>query len=127
MEEVKRPPGRLKIAMMRKDHVGAALHPECLAAVEKAGKLCESLGHVVEEAYPDLDFDELRPSIRLIISTNTARDLSKRWQNLGRARMSRTSRPLPGWYLTAASRLRVLLTWRRSPRSTRPAASSRHF
>jgi len=47
--------------------------------------LCESLGHVVEEAYPDLDFDELRPSIRLIISTNTARNLSKRWQMLGRA------------------------------------------
>jgi amidase len=85
VEEIKRPPGRLKIAMMRKDHVGAAPHPECLAAVEKAGKLCESLGHVVEETYPDLDFDELRPSIRLIISTNTARDLSKRWQNLGRA------------------------------------------
>jgi amidase len=85
VEEIKRPPGRLKIAMMRKDHVGAALHPECLAAVEKAGKLCESLGHVVEETYPDLDFDELRPSIRLIISTNTARNLSKRWQNLGRA------------------------------------------
>jgi amidase len=62
VKEVKRPPGRLKIAMMRKDHIGVALHPECLAAVEKAGKLCESLGHLVEEAYPDLDFDELRPS-----------------------------------------------------------------
>src|SRR5262252_3213273 len=66
VEEIKRPPGRLKIAMMRKDHIGAELHPECLAAVESATKLCESLGHVVEEAYPDLDFDELRPSIRLI-------------------------------------------------------------
>jgi amidase len=84
-EEIKHPPGMLKIAMMRKDHLGAALHPECLAAVENAGKLCESLGHVVEEAYPDLDFDELRPSIRLIISANTARNLSKRWQVLGRS------------------------------------------
>ena len=75
MEAIKHPPGMLNIAMMRKDHVGAALHPECLAAVEKAVKLCASLGHVVEEAYPDLDFDKLRPSIRLIISTNTARNL----------------------------------------------------
>ena len=65
VEEINRPPGRLKIAMMRKDHLGAALHPECVAAVERAGKLCESLGHVVEEAYPDLDFGELMPSIRV--------------------------------------------------------------
>ena len=85
VEEIKRSPGRLKIAMMRKDHLGAALHPECVAAVEKSGKLCESLGHVVEEAYPDLDFEELGPSIRVIMSTNTARNLSKRWQVLGRA------------------------------------------
>jgi amidase len=66
VEAIKHPPGRLKIAM-------------------KAGKLCESLGHVVEEAYPDLDFDVLRPNIRLIISANTARNLSKRWQVLGRS------------------------------------------
>jgi amidase len=45
-EEIKRPPGRLKIALMRKDHLGDALHPECLAAVEKTAKLCESLGHM---------------------------------------------------------------------------------
>jgi amidase len=36
-EEIKHPPGRLKIARMRKDHVGAALHPECLTAVSTAG------------------------------------------------------------------------------------------
>src|SRR5262249_23258430 len=53
--------------------------------VEKAGKLCESLGHVVEEAYADLAFDELMPSIRAIMSANTARNLSNRWQVLGRA------------------------------------------
>jgi Asp-tRNA(Asn)/Glu-tRNA(Gln) amidotransferase A subunit family amidase len=85
LDEIKRPPRQLKIAVMRKDYVGNALHPECLVAVDKAAKLCESLSHVVEEAYPDLNFDELRPSIRLIISTNTARNLRKRWQMLGRA------------------------------------------
>src|SRR6266571_2084041 len=84
-EEIKRPPGRLKIALMRKDHRGAALHPECLAAVERTAKLCESLGHAVEEACPDLDFAELRPSNRLVASANTARNLGKRWQALGRA------------------------------------------
>jgi Asp-tRNA(Asn)/Glu-tRNA(Gln) amidotransferase A subunit family amidase len=85
LDEIKRPARQLKIAVMRKDYVGGALHPECLAAVDKAAKLCESLGHVVEEAYPDLNLHELMSSIRLIISTNTARNLSKRWQMLGRA------------------------------------------
>jgi amidase len=84
-EEIVRPPGRLKIALMRKDHRGVALHPECLAAVEKAAKLCESLGHGVEEAYPDLDLRELRPHNRVLSNVNTARALTRRWQALGRA------------------------------------------
>jgi amidase len=84
-EEMMRPPGRLKIALMRKDHRGGTLHPECLAAVESAGKLCESVGHVVEEVSPDLDLRELRPHNRLISNASTARGLTRRWQALGRA------------------------------------------
>ena len=84
-EEIARPPERLKIALMRKDHRGGALHPECRAAVEATGKLCESLGHVVEEAAPDLDLRDLRPNNRLISNAATARGLTRRWQALGRA------------------------------------------
>jgi amidase len=84
-EEIARPPGRMKIALMRKDHRGIALHPECLTAVEKAAKLCESLGHAVEEAYPGLDLRELRPHNRVLSNANTARALTRRWQALGRA------------------------------------------
>ena len=84
-EQMKRPPGKLRIALMRKDHYGAAPHPECLAAIEKAAKLCESLGHAVEEAYPDLSMADLRPSNRTLSGANTTRGLGKRWQALGRA------------------------------------------
>jgi amidase len=83
-EEIARPPARLKIALMRKDYRGDALHPECLAAVERAAKLCESLGHAVEEAYPDLNLADLRPNNRVVANANTARALAKRWQALGR-------------------------------------------
>ena len=54
-DEVGRSPGRLRIAMMRRDHRGIGLHPECVKAVENAANLCESLGHIVEEAAPDID------------------------------------------------------------------------
>jgi amidase len=84
-EEIVRPPERLKIALMRKDYRGGAVHPECLAAVEAAARLCESLGHDVEEAYPDLNLADLRPNNRLISNANTARVLARRWQALGRA------------------------------------------
>ncbi|MBV8088581.1 MAG: amidase [Alphaproteobacteria bacterium] len=40
LEAVARPPRKLRIALMLKDHRGAKLHPECLEAVQGAAKLC---------------------------------------------------------------------------------------
>jgi Asp-tRNA(Asn)/Glu-tRNA(Gln) amidotransferase A subunit family amidase len=84
LELIRRPPGTLRIALMRRDHRGAALHPECLTAVEHAAKLCESLGHVVEEASPDVSLVDLRPKSSVIAAANVARGLGLRWQALGR-------------------------------------------
>jgi Asp-tRNA(Asn)/Glu-tRNA(Gln) amidotransferase A subunit family amidase len=83
-EAIKRPPGRLRIAMMAKDHRGKPWHPECAAAVRNTAKLCESLGHVVEEAYPDVSLVDLMPSNRVISSANVARQLARRWKMLDR-------------------------------------------
>jgi amidase len=83
-EAIDRPPGKLKIALMLKDHRGAKLHPECLAAVQGAAKLCESLGHIVEEADPGLDLTALRPLNARISAANTARSCNVRWKALGR-------------------------------------------
>jgi amidase len=79
-----RPPRKLKIALMRTDHRGAQLHPECAKAVEAAARLCESLGHIVEEADPKLDLVALRPMNTAISAANTARNLNLRWKALGR-------------------------------------------
>jgi amidase len=79
-----RPPRKLKIALMRTDHRGAPLHLECAKAVEGAAKLCESLGHTVEEADPRLDLVALRPQNTVISAANTARNLRLRWKALGR-------------------------------------------
>jgi amidase len=52
LEEVGRAPGRLRIAFARSMGSGAAVAPECMAAVEDAAKLCRELGHEVIEAVP---------------------------------------------------------------------------
>ncbi len=46
---------RLRIAYHVTDLLGVRSHPECVAAVESSAKLCELLGHHVEEASPNID------------------------------------------------------------------------
>jgi Asp-tRNA(Asn)/Glu-tRNA(Gln) amidotransferase A subunit family amidase len=89
VEAIARPPARLRIAMMRSDHRKGKLHPECVKAVEDAAKLCQSLGHIVEEADPGLDLVALRPMNAIIAAANTARALGLRWKALGREPNSR--------------------------------------
>ncbi|HET6326537.1 MAG TPA: amidase family protein [Planctomycetaceae bacterium] len=55
LQEVGAPPGRLRIAFMTKNFAGALVHPDCIKAVEATAKLCEELGHTVEEAVPQFD------------------------------------------------------------------------
>ncbi len=52
-------PGKLRIAFARTRMGGGDLHPDVVAAVEAAAKLCQSLGHKVEEASPAVDQDSL--------------------------------------------------------------------
>ncbi len=53
--EVGTPPGRLRIAFTTKDLAGTPVHPDCAKAVESTAKLCQELGHIVEEAAPKFD------------------------------------------------------------------------
>ena len=49
------PPRHLRIAYHTTDLAGARAHPDCVAAVESSARLCELLGHRVEEAKPKID------------------------------------------------------------------------
>ncbi len=61
-EEARTAPGRLRIAFSTTNALGAKLHPECVAAVEATARLCEELGHVVEEAAPPIDQNQMTQS-----------------------------------------------------------------
>jgi amidase len=53
IEEVGADPGRLRIGFTSLTPEGDAGHPDCVAAVEQAARLCEALGHdVVDAGWP---------------------------------------------------------------------------
>jgi amidase len=69
---VEREPGRLRIAWTAQTPDGVALHPDCGAAVERAAGLLAGLGHDVEEAAPEIDYDLLRQAIIAVVAANVA-------------------------------------------------------
>jgi len=85
-EEVDREPGRLRIAFRRSSPFGGRrLDPACVRAVEDGARLCESLGHRVEEAEPEYDFDRLAHAMfKVFMGTRTAATVEARERALGR-------------------------------------------
>jgi amidase len=51
------PPTGLRVALLTASPTGSPVHADCIAAATAAAKLCESLGHHVEEATMDVDGD----------------------------------------------------------------------
>ncbi|HEX8697226.1 MAG TPA: amidase [Myxococcaceae bacterium] len=72
LDEVGRAPGRLRIAFSRGSPSGKEVSPECVAAVEDAARLCQSLGHEVVEAMPSYSHEALHSALVAIWSTGLA-------------------------------------------------------
>lgn len=77
-------PGRLRIALLTTAPGGEPVHPECVAGAVGAAKLCESLGHHVEEAAPTIDAQQLAFAMRVIIGGNLRNGMDLRLQAMGR-------------------------------------------
>ena len=70
VEEVRRDPGKLRIGVISGALDGGSIDPECAAAVADAAKLCESLGHSVDEVTLGLDFDAIRDAAGGVIAAS---------------------------------------------------------
>ncbi len=71
-DEVGADPGKLRIAFTADNTLGSPVDSDCMAALDDAAKLLESLGHTVEEAKPDWDDPEASSHFVKIWATLTA-------------------------------------------------------
>jgi amidase len=91
MEEVADPPKNLKIAFAPGTWLGQAIDPEVSEAVRRTAALCESLGHSVEEAVPEIDAEEFSQAFGSVWSI----DLVANLEAISRL----TGRPINGDFL----------------------------
>ncbi len=73
-------PGRLRIAVTTRAPGGYPVHAECKEGVARAARLCESLGHIVEETSPEFDLAGLMPHFRTLWGVNLAANLAQQRQ-----------------------------------------------
>lgn len=75
-------PRRLRIAVQAEPSNGGPVHPDCRAAVAGAARLCEELGHIVEESQPRLD--DLTPHLLNVLGVHAAASVDERAAERGR-------------------------------------------
>ncbi|MDI1287724.1 MAG: amidase [Reyranella sp.] len=71
LDATRRPPGKLRVAFMRKPVGGAPLDPVLVGAVERTAMMLADLGHHVEEASPDYDAAATGAAFGTVMSANT--------------------------------------------------------
>jgi amidase/6-aminohexanoate-cyclic-dimer hydrolase len=82
--EVGADPGELRVALIVDTPVGAPVDPECEKAAIEAAKLCEDLGHKVEEARWPVDAEIMRGAFLAVVNVSVARALDDAATQLGR-------------------------------------------
>jgi amidase len=110
LEEVGRAPGKLKIGFLTSIpegwHRKSALSPDCLTAVTEAARLCEQLGHEVEEIAPQrLAYPGVLDIFTVVFSSFIAH-VVKYWEReFGRTLTADEIEPATwGWYQSVLSK-----------------------
>ena len=103
LEEVGRDPGKLRIAFTVQSLLGHQVHPSCAEAVRRAARLCESLGHHVEESVLAFDRAAAIHAYLVLCSAETAAAIDAGAQVIGRK--LHPSQFEPGtWFLAQVGR-----------------------
>ena len=94
MDAIARPPRRLRIALMEHNPFGAPVHPDCLDAARTAARLCQSLGHGVEVAAPQLAIGDMFASMGVATAAGMLTTVTMREKELGRTAREDEFEPL---------------------------------
>lgn len=84
LQALVQPPRKLRIAIWRKNYFGVPVHPDCLAALDIAAKICADLGHVLEEKMPELPVQEIFAGMGTAMGASMLHTIAQREQLLGR-------------------------------------------
>jgi len=103
LKEVGADPGKLRIALAMETPAGTPLDPECRKAVTEAAKLCEGLGHKIEEARPPIEDAWMREAFLTVLRVSLARTLDDAAKPLGRPVTEKDVEPVT-WLLAQAGR-----------------------
>lgn len=98
LKSLEQPLKPLKIAVSVEPFFPSEVHEDCVAAVQHAAKLCESLGHHVDYAAPTVPADELIEAFLNIVGGELAATIKRLQDILGYA-PSRHDLELPTWTL----------------------------
>jgi len=113
VEEVRTPPGRLRVAFSKGSLYGRTIHPDCVSAVESAAKLLADLGHDVSEAAPSFNRDEMVAAYFVQLAVGVATAIEEAARLTGRR-----ARPhgfeAPTWFLGQVGRKLTALDLERS-------------
>lgn len=77
LEEAKRDPRPLRIAFSTEAPNGAAIDPDCAGAVRQTARLCEELGHTVEEAAPDFNVETMTQGFIAVFQANAMANIGR--------------------------------------------------
>lgn len=76
LAETESPPARLRLAFSSRTATGVSVDSDCVTAVEDAARLCESLGHDVDENAPEYDGFAVLRSLGVLVASGAARNVA---------------------------------------------------
>ena len=106
LAEASRDPGQLRIGWTAGAPQGQPVDDVCRAAVESTARLCEELGHIVEEAAPDYDAQALFREFEYLTFDSSVATIEAWEQRLGRRATDADIEPFT-WYLVEQGRPRT--------------------
>lgn len=83
LSQVGKNPGKLRIALVTASPYGGPVDPEVISAARNAAKLCETLGHHVEEAAAKYDAPQYGAAAFVMMAASIAADIDDRAKATG--------------------------------------------